>query len=34
MDIRTIQAELQKTGLDGRLFFDHNERDPLAYSVC
>jgi hypothetical protein len=33
MDIRTIQAELQKTGLDGGLFFDHNERDPLAYSV-
>ena len=33
MDLRAIQAELQKTGLDGWLFFDHHERDPLAYSV-
>jgi Xaa-Pro aminopeptidase len=33
MDLRAIQAELQKAGLDGWLFFDHHERDPLAYSV-
>jgi hypothetical protein len=33
MDLRAIQAELQKTGLDGWLFFDHHERDSLAYSV-
>lgn len=33
MDLRAIQTELQKAGLDGWLFFDHHQRDPLAYSV-
>ena len=31
MNLESIQRELQKTGLDGWLFFDHHERDPLAY---
>jgi hypothetical protein len=30
MNLGFIQRELQKTGLDGWLFFDHHERDPLA----
>ena len=33
MNLESIQSELQKTGLDGWLFFDHHERDPLAYRV-
>jgi hypothetical protein len=33
MNLESIQGELQKTGLDGWLFFDHHERDPLAYRV-
>jgi hypothetical protein len=33
MNLEAIQAELQKVGIDGRLFFDHHERDPLAYRV-
>jgi Xaa-Pro aminopeptidase len=33
MNLEAIQRELQKTGLDGWLFFDHHERDPLAYRV-
>ena len=33
MNLGFIQRELQKTGLDGWLFFDHHERDPLAYRV-
>jgi Xaa-Pro aminopeptidase len=28
-----IQAALREQGLDGWLFFDHHERDPLAYRV-
>jgi hypothetical protein len=30
MNLEAIQRELQKAGLDGWLFFDHHERDPLA----
>ena len=33
MNLESIQSELQKAGLDGWLFFDHHERDPLAYRV-
>ncbi len=33
MDLETIQSELQKAGLDGWLFFDHHQRDPLAYQI-
>ena len=33
MNLESIQSEIQKTGLDGWLFFDHHERDPLAYRV-
>ncbi|MCB1124876.1 MAG: aminopeptidase P family protein [Verrucomicrobiae bacterium] len=33
MNLKSIQDELQKTGLDGWLFFDHHQRDPLAYHV-
>ena len=33
MNLETIQTELQKAGLDGWLFFDHHQRDPLAYHV-
>ena len=33
MNLVSIQRELQKIGLDGWLFFDHHERDPLAYRV-
>jgi len=33
MNLESIQRELQKAGLDGWLFFDHHERDPLAYRV-
>ena len=33
MNLESIQGEIQKTGLDGWLFFDHHERDPLAYRV-
>jgi len=33
MNLEAIQVELQKAGLDGWLFFDHHERDPLAYRV-
>lgn len=33
MNLESIQRELQKTGLDGWLFFDHHQRDPLAYRV-
>jgi Xaa-Pro aminopeptidase len=33
MDIREIQEALQQEGLDGWLFFDHHQRDPLAYRV-
>jgi Xaa-Pro dipeptidase len=33
MDLRAIQQALVEEGLDGWLFFDHHERDPLAYRV-
>ncbi len=30
MNLDSIQRELRAAGLDGWLFFDHQERDPLA----
>jgi len=33
MNLPSIQRELQKAGFDGWLFFDHHERDPLAYRL-
>src|SRR5213594_2416005 len=33
MDVEQIQSELRKQRLDGWLFFDHHQRDPLAYRV-
>jgi Xaa-Pro aminopeptidase len=33
MNLHAIQTELQMAGFDGWLFFDHHERDPLAYSI-
>ena len=33
MNLESIQSEIRRTGLDGWLFFDHHERDPLAYRV-
>lgn len=33
MDIARIQQELRAQKLDGWLFFDHHQRDPLAYRV-
>ena len=33
MNLDAIQHELRNAGLDGWLFFDHHERDPLAYRV-
>ncbi len=33
MRIQEIQAAIREEGLDGWLFFDHHERDPLAYRV-
>jgi Xaa-Pro dipeptidase len=33
MDILRIQEALRRQNLDGWLFFDHHERDPLAYRV-
>ncbi|MEP0843094.1 MAG: M24 family metallopeptidase [Phycisphaerae bacterium] len=33
MDLTAIQRELRAAGLDGWLFFDHHQRDPLAYRV-
>jgi Xaa-Pro aminopeptidase len=33
MNIAGIQAVLRDEGLDGWLFFDHHQRDPLAYRV-
>jgi Xaa-Pro dipeptidase len=33
MDIPRIQEALRREKLDGWLFFDHHERDPLAYRV-
>ncbi len=33
MNLAAIQEELRKQKLDGWLFFDHHQRDPLAYRV-
>jgi Xaa-Pro aminopeptidase len=33
MDLGRIQEALRREKLDGWLFFDHHERDPLAYAV-
>jgi Xaa-Pro aminopeptidase len=33
MRLKEIQAALREEGLDGWLFFDHHQRDPLAYRV-
>jgi len=33
MNLAEIQAELRAQGLDGWLFFDHHQRDPIAYRV-
>lgn len=33
MNLAAIQDELKKQKLDGWLFFDHHQRDPLAYRV-
>jgi Xaa-Pro aminopeptidase len=33
MDLDRIQQELRAQQLDGWLFFDHHQRDPLAYRV-
>lgn len=33
MHIDQIQTALREAGLDGWLFFDHHQRDPLAYRI-
>src|ERR1017187_4632321 len=33
MDLARIQEALRRDKLDGWLFFDHHERDPLSYAV-
>jgi Xaa-Pro aminopeptidase len=33
MKLAEIQAELRRQGIEGWLFFDHHERDPLAYRM-
>jgi Xaa-Pro dipeptidase len=33
MDVEEIQSELKRQKLDGWLFFDHHQRDALAYRV-
>lgn len=33
MNLEAIQAAIRAEGLDGWLFFDHHQRDPLAYRV-
>src|ERR1700693_4684941 len=33
MNLEKIQQEIQNQKLDGWLFFDHHQRDPLAYRV-
>ena len=33
MNLEEIQNELKDQKLDGWLFFDHHQRDPLAYRV-
>jgi len=32
-DLSAIQAELQRRGMDGWLFYDFRQRDPIAYEV-
>ncbi len=33
MDLARIQEALRREKLDGWLFFDHHQRDPLAYRI-
>ncbi len=33
MNISAIQTALRDAGLDGWLFYDHHQRDPLAYGI-
>lgn len=33
MDLNAIQQAIREEGLDGWLFFDHHQRDPLAYRI-
>ena len=33
MDLGAIQSALRENNLDGWLFYDHHNRDPLAYSI-
>jgi len=33
MDIKAIQEALREHGVDGWLFYDHHQRDPLAYRI-
>ena len=33
MHIEEIQSALREEHLDGWLFFDHHQRDPLAYRI-
>lgn len=33
MNLDAIQSAIREEGLDGWLFFDHHQRDPLAYRV-
>jgi Xaa-Pro dipeptidase len=33
MELEKIQQEIAAEKLDGWLFFDHHQRDPLAYRV-
>ena len=33
MKLAEIQLQLRQSNLDGWLFFDHHQRDPLAYRI-
>src|SRR3954454_10688304 len=33
MKLTAIQEQLREANLDGWLFFDHHQRDPLAYRI-
>jgi Xaa-Pro dipeptidase len=33
MDLDSIQSALREASLDGWLFYDHHDRDPLAYKI-
>jgi Xaa-Pro aminopeptidase len=33
MDLSSIQSALREANLDGWLFYDHHQRDPLAYRI-